>query len=314
MRISSLFCAIVALCLSATSAQALCTKDATIDQLVEAGKKGEQAFADGDLKALHNWAGQAREEIIPCMRLPLSPKQAAVFHRLMALDGLTRYNFKRVVSELHAARRLDPGYTIPPEVAEGDHPLLTYYEDAAKSPDGNAEPIYAPENGYVIVGGVRNAPRLSQTPVIIQVYGENGEWVETRYIQSGEKLPIWGKNIFGATAKDLGIDTQPTWQKPTPWYISAGVSAALAAVFYGLAMSEKSKFDDRSTPDGDLPGHRDRANAFGITSVSTAGLAAILTGIGVGFHFGFGGSDRPTFIPAAVRLPNFTMPVGVIDE
>ncbi|MBI5369667.1 hypothetical protein HZA85_00525 [Candidatus Uhrbacteria bacterium] len=314
MRFSTLFCAI-ALSFASVPARALCIKDATVTELMDAGRKAEQAFSLGDLKHLHNQATLAREEIIPCLKTPLAPKEVAAFHRLMALDALTRYNFKRVVSEYHAARRLDPGYIIPPEVAEGDHPLIGYYADSANVPDGMAEPVFAPEGGYVLVGGVRNAPRLSETPVVIQVYGPGNVWVETRYFLPGEKLPTWGKNLFGVSAKDLGIDTTPLWQKPTPWYVSAGVSAALAAVFYGLAMSEKSKFNNVGTADSELASHRDRANGFGVTSLTTAGIAVILTGVGVGVQIHFGGQDKPSIAPSAMGLMSLRGPFATgVDQ
>jgi hypothetical protein len=314
MRISSLFCVVLALTLAESTASAECIKDATVEQLIDAGVKGESAFADGDLKQLRFWAGQAREELIPCMKVPLAPKQVAIFHRLMAMDALTRYNFERVKKEFHAARRLEPGYAIPPEVAEGDHPLLTFYEEAALLPDGEPEPIFAPKGGYVVVGGVRNAPRMQFTPVVIQVYGPPLQvdtvavWIETRYVQSGEKLPIWGENVFGLTAEQLGVDATSIWKKPTPWYISAGVSAALSITFYALAMNEKSKFEDGSTPDGDLSNLRDRANAFGYTAATTGGLALVLTGIGVGFQIGFGGDEKSTIAPATLAPSKFHQP------
>ncbi len=293
MRFFSLFGVMLALTLAGNAALADCIKDATVEQLIEAGQQGQKAFAEGDLKQLRHWAGQAREEIIPCLKVVLAPKQVAVFHRLMAIEALTRYNFERVKKEFHAARRLEPGYEIPSEVADGDHPLLIYYAEAATLADGEPEPIYAPKGGFVIVGGIRNAPRMKLTPVIIQVYGPSVRkegtpvWVETRYIQPGEKLPIWGENVFGFTAEQFGVDMTPIWKKPTPWYISGGVSAVLSITFYALALNAKSKFRDASTSDADLSGFRDRANAFGYTAVTTGGLALILTGLGVGFQIGF---------------------------
>ncbi len=303
---------------SVVSAHAECKSEATIAQLLTASAEGEKAFAQMDLTALLKHASLAREELVPCIKRPLTPKQAAAFHRLMALEAFTRHSYKRVIAEFHAARMLEPGYAIPSEVADGDHPLLTHYEEAAKAPDGDAQAITAPAAGHVFVGGVRNAPRRKLTPAVIQVYSGATEdtWIETKYIQPGETLPIWGPNAFGLTAKDLGIDTQPGWQKPAPWYISAGVSAAIAAVFYGLAMHEKSQFEDRGTPDGDLKGHRDRANGFGATAATTAGLAVIFTGLGVGFQFGFGGPDAPSVQPTFIAPPPFERPfvLGGIHE
>ncbi|MBI2475538.1 hypothetical protein HYV69_03900 [Candidatus Uhrbacteria bacterium] len=274
------------------SANAECAKTIAVSEIQKAAMQGENAFSDMNVSALLQQAQRAREQIVVCVAEPISPSSAAAFHRLMALDAFTRHNDSRVIAEFHAARRLEPGYILPASVAPIGHRLHELYASAASAEDGISESVFAPEGGYAIVGGVRNAPRLSATPFIIQVYGPKGVWIETRYIQPGEKLPVWGQNILGITAKDLGIDTVPTWKKPIAWYIAAGVSTLVAGTFYGLALREKSLFNDELTPDSDLSGHRDRANAFGWTAVGTGGLAVVLSGIGVGFQFGFGGEEE----------------------
>lgn len=291
MRAIHCFCAVLAL-LWAETAKANCTKRANASEITEAAVAGERAFSDMDETGLLREAQRVREQIVVCVAEPISPSDAAAFHRLMALDAFTRHNDERVIAEFHAARRLEPGYELPESVAPQEHRLRELYVRAASVNDGLPEPVSSPENGYAIVGGVRNAPRLSSTPVIIQIFGPKDIWIETRYIQPGETLPVWGKNILGVTAKDLGIDTTPTWKKPAPWYIAAGVSTVVAGTFYALALREKSLFNDSSTSDSDLPGHRDRANAFGWTAVGTVGLAVVLTGIGVGFQISFGDEEE----------------------
>ena len=277
------------------SVQAACDKPSTVTELMNAGVKGEEAFAQMDLTGLLQLATAAREEIIPCLRAPLTTKQAAVFHRLMALEAFTRRNDAQVVAEFHAARRLAPGYEIPPEVAHEGHALRVFYDKALDAPDGDAESIYGPDKGHVVAGGVRNAPRMSKTPLIVQVYtqGDDPEaaWVETVYLQPGKKLPVWGKNPMGLTARDLGIDIQPLWQKPAPWYVSAGVSAAISATFYALAMNARETFDSRATPDEDLKDLRESANGWGYAAIATGSVAIALTATGLGFHLAFGGED-----------------------
>ncbi|MBI4714236.1 hypothetical protein HY771_03585 [Candidatus Uhrbacteria bacterium] len=285
-------CAMAAL-IWAKSAQAICPSPVSASELRQAAIQGENAFSDMNVAELLQQAQRAREQIVVCVAEPISPSDAAAFHRLMALDAFTRHNDARVIAEFHAARRLEPGYELPESIAPVGHRLNELYARAANEDDGLPESVFAPEGGYAIVGGVRNAPRLSSTPLVIQVYGPKDVWIETRYIQLGEKLPVWGKNVYGVTAKDLGLDTTPTWKKPAPWYIVAGVSTLVAGTFYALALREKSFFNAQSTPDSDLPGYRDRANAFGWTAVGTAGLAVVLTGIGVGFQIGFGDEEDP---------------------
>lgn len=314
MKIATFLCVLALLALSGRSAHAaVCKKETTFSQLIEAGSKGEQAFADMDLTALLKQAASAREVILPCLKRPLTPKQAAVFHRLMALEAFTLRNDARVIAEFHGARQLAPGYQIPEAMAPEGHALRDYYERAVHSKDGKPEAVFAPEGGYVVAGGVRSAPRMGKTPVILQVYGSGKTpkeaWIETRYIQPGEVLPRWGKNVFGVTARDLGIDTQPTWQKPTPWIISAGVSSMIAAVFYALAINERGKFDDVSTADSDLGGIRDRANGFGWTAVSTGALAVVFTGLGVGVRVAFGGADHAEVNTTTLWHGDLTQPM-----
>lgn len=294
-------------------AHAECKEGITVEQLLEASKKGEEAFAAMDLTMLLKQASKAREEIVSCIKKPLYPKEAAAFHRLMALEAFTRHDDKRVLYEFHAARRCDPGYTIPPEVAEGDHPLIISYQDAANVPDGAPESIHTPPGGHALVDGVRSAPRLKETPAIIQVYRlELDEtWIETKYIQPGETLPKWGDNMFGVTPEDLGIDQTPEWKKSEWYFVPASVSAGLAITFYALALSEKAQFNDLSIQDSQLSGHRERANAFTITSISTASIAAILTGVGIGIEFGYGGAEDPTLQPAVITPPPLDDPSGM---
>lgn len=292
MRISALSATFVASTLTGNIAQAECVKDATVEELLQAVQKGEEAFAQDDIKQLRHWAGQARGEIIPCLKIALSPKQAGAFHRLMTIEALTFFNMKRVVSEYQAVRRLDPGYQIPPAIAEGDHPLIGAWEEAATAPDGEPEALYPPQSGYLMVGGVRNAPRMSFIPIIVQVYGPGDVWKETRYFLPGETLPKWGDNPFGFTPKDFGFSTKPLWKESIPWYVTAGVLAAVSGASYLAAMDAKGDFQNPSTPDSDLPGLRDRANGFGTAAVGSGIAALVFTGVGVGFHYAFGGDDE----------------------
>ncbi len=276
------------------AAKVSCKEKTTLAQLRQAGADGEKSFADMDKAALLSFAARAREEILPCLKEIVTPKEAAAFHRLMALEAFMRKNNTHVRAEFHAARKLDPGYKFPEEVFGAQHPLSRLYASATMSREGTLEIIYPPITGYVMVGGVRNAPRPELVPVIVQVCRADNSIVETRYFKPGETLPNWGKvNPLGVTALDLGIDTRSIWTKPEGYYISSAVFAVLAGTFYGLALMEKGRFEDSSTSDGDLGGHRTRANAFGYTSIATASLAVVLTGIGVGVHVKFGGSDSP---------------------
>jgi len=271
-------------------ARAECAKPSTLAELAASGQEGEKAFSDMNLEQLLVHSTRAREVIVPCLSEKVRVKDAAGFHRLMALEAFTHKRTDRVIAEFHAARMLEPGYQLLLEVAPADHRLRALYERAAFADEGKLEPVYPPIGGYILVAGVRNAGRPSKTPVIIQVFGPMEKLLETRYVQPGESLPSWGKNPFGLTAKDLGLG-KSVWVEPKTWYISSGAAALLTVAFYSVALYNKSQFSntsarDTTNSDRDLQGYADRANGFGVATIATGAVALVLTGVGAGFQFG----------------------------
>lgn len=286
-----LVCALfVPMCLSVNTAFAACAKPTTIADLAHVGAEGEKAFMDPEgVARLHAFTIRAREQVLPCLKDPITSRDAAAFHRLMALSAFTQKDLGRVRSEFHAARKFEPGYVFPPDVVPETHRLRTLYEQAAALEDGKLEVVFPPEGGYITVGGVRNAPRPEKTPVIIQVFDPFNHVLETRYVQPGEKLPVWGKNPFGMTAKDFGIDNRSAWVTPKTWYISAATAAVVTGTLYGIALYNKAQFNDVSrrdtaNTDRQLQGYMDRANGFGVSSLVTGACTIVFAGLGVGFH------------------------------
>ena len=282
-------------------ARAACETPTHVAQLGEAGRAAEVAFANLDAEGLLTQASLARTQILPCVGETLTKQDAAAFHRLMAMEAFIAGGYTRAKRELHASLLLQPGYTCPTDVAGEGHPLLALYALAETLPDGDGEKIYPPMNGYVLVGGVRNAARYSQTPVIIQVFqtvDEVDTLRETRYVQPGEATPNWSGNAFGLTAADIGIDLEdlrrPSIIKdPRPWYVAGGVAAIASGVLYGVAMNAKAQYQDLSTPDDQLGDLESRANSLGTASLITSGTALVFTGFGIGFHVKFGPGHRP---------------------
>lgn len=271
--------------------QVKCEKPTTLSQLAQASVDGERSFADMNPN-LRKVSGMAREEVLRCLSEPISVEAAAAFHRLMALEAFSIRDDKRALREFHAARRLAPGYVLPEDLAPLDHPLRKLYVASEQVNEGLPELVNPPKGGSVRVGGVTNAPRFKDVPVIVQVFDRTHKLIETRYIQPGETLPDWGlNNPLGVTAKDLGIDTTPTWKKDSTWWIASGVVAVVAVGFYGAALYEKNQFNDHGTSDRELSGLQSRTNGFGYTSLATGGLAVVLAGVGLGMHFSFGGDE-----------------------
>ncbi len=272
------------------SAFAVCDEPTSVVQLIQASHLAEEAFANLDADALLTQSSLARSQILPCVQEVISKRNAAAFHRLMALEAFINGNESRVVNELHAALILEPGYLFPTNVAGQGHPLLALYKRAETSDDGVAERTYPPANGYMMVAGVRNAARYSKIPVIIQAFGPHGELLETRYVQPGEASPNWSGNVFGLTAEDLGI--KHPLLDARPWYVAGAVTLLASGVLYGIALNQKHQYLDPATSDDQRPGLESRANGFGTASAITGASGILFSGFGIGFQFKFRFSDH----------------------
>lgn len=285
------------------TALAACEVPTVLADLTRSETVAEESFAQMNAVGLLTASTLARTKILPCLSQPLSVNAAAGFHRLMAMEAFINNDEPRAIAEFHAARKLEPGYMFGAEVVDMDHPLRALYETAASVSDGEAEPVYPPVGGYVMVSGVRNAARYKATPVVIQVFGSSDVLMETRYVQPGEALPKWSDNPLGLTAADLGIKRSPL-KDPRPWYIAAGVSAVTGGILYAVAMSERSLFEDPGTSDDDLLSHQESANILGTASIVAAGTTLVFTGLGIGFQVNFGGKHLTTFsMEAAHHAP-----------
>jgi hypothetical protein len=289
-------------CLLPRLVLAACDQPTSVVQLSDASRLAEEAFAKLDADGLLTQSSLARSQILPCVQEIITKRNAAAFHRLMALEAFINGNESRVVSELHAALILEPGYLFPENVAGPGHPLLALYKRAETSDDGVAERTYPPANGYMMVAGVRNAARHSKTPVIIQAFGPHGELLETRYVQPGEASPNWSGNVFGLTAEDLGIKHPLLDSKP--WYIAGTVTLVASAVLYGIALNQKHQYTDPATSDDQRPELENRVNGLGTASVITGASGVLFTGLGISFRFGLSnqkGTKKNRFLQKEFR-------------
>ena len=275
-------CLLVILCLPEAWAQESpevggvesdCERAASPADFYLASDMGEQAFVDLDIEGLVVAQADALWAL-RCANQQISDKMAASFHRLMALSAFTEGDEARVLVEFHAARRLEPGYLIPPEVVPRGHPLRLHYEASINVEMGAPEPIYPPSGGYVVVDGVKGAPRFTETSCIVQVFDIDHQLVETVYMGAGDALRQWGPVPGPSLVR---------FRAP----LASGTVAALAAtgILYGLAWREWDRFQyDENNPDSvsmdneTLLSIKSRNNTFVYLSGSTGALAV---GLGV---------------------------------
>jgi hypothetical protein len=248
-----------------STARAECTTEA----IHQAVADGEQAFANRNMEALLG-AKLGASTMLDCLDAPVSPADAAAYHRLMALAAFTTSRDLAKL-EFHAARRLEPGYAIPAEVAPSGHPLVLFYDEAASVDPGALQVIYPPSNTYVVVDGVRGAQRAQGVPVILQLVSDDGRVMETNYLLPNEGLPSWSMSPLDIPPTVAGVRPTLRW--------SAAATGVLAAGFYSAGVLTRNRlYDiDQPVPESDVPGFKARANTFGGLGV---GFAVVSIGLG----------------------------------
>lgn len=277
---------------TSTAQAAECERVSEVSELTQAHDEALTAFKKLNREGLLMQASAARAAL-SCVGGVLTKQDAASYHRLMGLEAFFQGNGRRASQEFHAALMLEAGYEFPEDVMDANHPVRMLYETAQHLPDGNPEKIYPPVGGYVIVGGIRNAARHKQTPVIIQVFESDGTLKETHYVQPGETTPNWSGNAFGLTAKDIGIDLEELqkpslFTKPKAWYLGGGALATASSVMLTVAIIKRQQFIEPSTSDADRLELMPAANGLGTASMATGGVALAMFGTGLGLHWTFG--------------------------
>lgn len=250
----------------AADAGASCVGTTTVADFAAASAAGEAAFADLDSDALAK-AQVAGARALTCLAAPVGTRDAAAFHRMIGLAAFTRHNLADARSEFHAARRLEPGYQIPENVAPPGHPLVALYDESATADEGELQAVQASGGGWIVVDGVRGSPRPVGVSVILQRFDALGKLEASVYLPAKASLPAWAVPPKAVTRKGLhgGL-------------IAATAGTAVAGgVTYGLALAAHGQFENLNNPvpDSELPGLQSRANTLTYASIGigVVGLA-----------------------------------------
>ncbi|KKU32637.1 MAG: hypothetical protein UX57_C0008G0013 [Candidatus Uhrbacteria bacterium GW2011_GWE2_46_68] len=267
-----LFLLTLAFC--AEKAHGACESQATVEEIISLVREGEKAFEDMEQASLLSARDRALSAL-RCLNAPLTPADVIHVHWLMALSYFTT-DRSRVGAILLAIQRLDATRQIGESFAPSqEHPLAKLYAQARFLPDGEFEPVYPPQDGWALVNGVRGADRPLTQPAVVQIFDAQGTVMETRYIEPGETMPIWGPKP---------LDIPYVRMSPRPWGISAGASGVAAIGCYAVALATKHQIMDMENPvpDDSVPALRTRANLFGGFAV---GLGVVSVGLGAASTF-----------------------------
>ncbi len=202
---------------------------------------------------------------LPCLQEPIGLSDAAAFHRMNALVAFTAQNKGWALAEFHAARRLEPGYVIPREVAPSGHRLVRLYEDALSADEGEPEAVNPPLGGHVAVDGVPGAPRPGDISAVLQVFDADDTLTETVYLLPGDELPSWGPPPV--TLAD---------QVRLPLSITGGAALLASGAFTALALRNAELHATEMESLEDLATYRQRTNSFTWAALGAGGAGLVL--------------------------------------
>lgn len=258
------------------SAEAACETPASSDEVAAAVDRAEIAYGELDVEQFRIATDEA-VALVSCVDETITKPLAARLHRFEGLRKFIERDLDGSKRAFAAARSIEPAYTFPTSLVPEGNPVRDEYiaMDPSVSTFETSPPV---AHGYLMVDGTVTYERPKDRPAILQVLGDDGTVLISDYLGAMEPLPVYeiGK-LPSAKGHPLRL----------PLAASAGGLAIVTGVFYGLAASEHSKWEDPTNVDpADIAQHRQLTNSFFLTSVGT-GIGALGLGAGAVFVAGF---------------------------
>lgn len=235
---------------------------------------GDAAFAELDDEGFLE--ARARSlEMVPCLAEPVTPGQAALFHKLHALGAFVDRDDAAAVGHFRGVVTASPGYKLPVSVAPEGHPLRTHFA-VAEGTVALPEPLLpVPRDGAVHVDGRRSTTAPIDRPFLYQRVDSGGQVLESAVLRPGQPVPEYetaGRSgRVGASSARRRINV--------PLAATSGVAAVASGVLFLSARGSSASFWDPTTPTVELDALRSRTNTLGWLS---AGAGVVAVGAGAG--------------------------------
>ncbi len=230
---------------------------------------GDSAYVDMDVEAFQAARSKARE-MVPCLAEPVTPAQAAGFHRLEALGNFLARDHAASVASLRSLVAAAPGYTLSDDLAPAGHPLRLYFEIAENSVAAPTAPLPSLGSGWAQIDGTTTTSWPVDRPFLYQSFERSGAVASSSLVRVGESPPGFDDSVAGA------VVSRRTRTARTLGFVSLG-SAAVAGGLYLGARASSAQFWDPTTASAELDGLRTRTNALGWAST---GLGVLAVGTG----------------------------------
>ncbi|MFZ5479316.1 MAG: hypothetical protein ACOZNI_21300 [Myxococcota bacterium] len=250
---------LVLLALAASASAADCLALTHAADLAARLDAAEAAYVATEEEAFER-ALQEAALFLPCTAEPIPPELAARYHRFEGLRLFAAGDTAAATAALRAARVLDPRYRFPDEILPPNHTLRRAY-DGLELAEGATRRAIPPRGGAALYfDGVKSLDRPEERASVLQIVGDDGQAVTTRYLYPGQPLPPYEK-VPQARNRLLA---------------GSAVAVVAASVTYGLAWRAHDRFydEDAELSRGRLEGLQQETVVFTVASgaLFTVGL------------------------------------------
>jgi hypothetical protein len=290
------------LALLALGANALaldCDTPARTHELANALTEAEFAYLDMDEDRFIVIITGA-ELTLECLGEPITPFDAAAYHRLVALDSFLAGDDAATVMAFRSSLAAQPRFMLPSSIAPPGNPLSDIYDQASEPYEANRIALPPPIGMIILMDGARASARPTARPVIVQLIAADGGVAWSGHLGPNDSNPDWFALGFDVddSATDLPVvrgDEAPrssdrdsnirvarqlpqmTPGRTKPLLLAAGGAALAAGALYGLGYGLRTVYADPSTDYNNLEGLRTATNGSVVASGGVAIAAVGLT-------------------------------------
>lgn len=266
---------------SITTAAAACDEATQTEDLNLRLEAAQAAYQQLDEDAFQAEMSEV-ESIVGCLAEPITPRDAALTHRMRGLAYFLAGDGKEASNSFASARAIQPDYVFPATLVPDGNPVWELYV-AVDPAEASIDDLDPPAKGDIKLDGRNTLQRRIGQPVIFQLMTNAGAVGSTALIDADKPVPDYVSRNKPAP--------MPVQRKGlnTPLAVTAGVLAA-GAVGLGVgAMVAHQTYqnnNDGKTANTDLDERERRLRrgqkAVNGLTVATVGVSAAAAGCGLG--------------------------------
>ncbi|MEZ4240276.1 MAG: hypothetical protein R3F59_29795 [Myxococcota bacterium] len=207
--------------------------------------QSEVAFTEMDADGFQN-ASSALAASLACQQEPVTPVQAASYHRVRALAAFFDADALGTVLSFQAVLATMPGYQLPLQIAPEGHPLRQRFEEAKQFAPGDVFELVPPAHGWLTVDGTRTRNAPAARPFVFQRLDDDGSVKQTAYVGTGSPVPSYPTAVptMSTAAPVPVLPPPPKRRVSAPLVATGAVLGAAAAGMYGASFLFRGQYDE----------------------------------------------------------------------